>query len=131
MLAGLRAYLQAGRKLQPPAKVQAAIKAYRAEMDTAGRWITLVCEQVIGEKLTLKVIHEAYARWYANEIGTMGAISNQKLASELRKHGYESAAGHAGVTFFQNIRLKVDASGLATAPGLSIQGPEDCDMSDW
>jgi len=106
MLEGLRLYLQAERKLQPPKKILEGNKAYRSEMDKASQWVTAACEKVIGEKLALKVLHKAYVDWYTGEIGAVGFCNNQTLADTLRDLGYSDSKGHAGVTIFQDIRLK-------------------------
>jgi putative DNA primase/helicase len=102
MLAGLADYQQGG--LRPPAIVCKATEKYRREMDTVGRWIETTCERsTIGAKLFLSEIHSVYAKWAAEEIGWVA--SKQKLAEELRAHGFGDDHPR-GVTRFKNIRLR-------------------------
>jgi hypothetical protein len=53
--------------------------------------------------MTLKAIHEVYAAW--TEIEQGWTASKQKLAEELRSHGYESFLS-LGVTKFKIIRAR-------------------------
>ena len=89
MLLGLKAYLAGGLR---PSVVSNATKEYRQEMDSVGRWIDAACEPSNLKPplgcMTLKAIHEVYAAWAEIEQGW--TASKQKLAEELRSHGYES-----------------------------------------
>jgi putative DNA primase/helicase len=102
MLEGWRLYREAKFKLKPPAIILEGNQAYKTEMDKASQWVAVACEKVIGEKLPLKVLHKAYVEWFTGEIGA----NNQSLATTLRDHHFKDVKGHAGVTFFENIRLK-------------------------
>jgi len=109
MLEGWAIYRDAGYKLKPPAKIIEGNKAYKTEMDKASQWVTGSCEKVIGEKLPLKVLHQAYVNWFTGEIGAVGFCNNQSLADTLRDHHFKDVKNHAGQTVFENIRLKTPA----------------------
>lgn len=102
MLGGLAEYQRGG--LRPPPIVSKATEKYRREMDSVGQWISMVCERsTIGAKLYLSEIHAVYAKWATEEIGWVA--SKQKLAEELRNHGFvDDKPGNR--TRFLNIRLK-------------------------
>jgi putative DNA primase/helicase len=123
MLAGWLAYLADRRKLRPPQRVQEAKEAYRAAMDITGRWIALAIETALEEKVLLKTIYEAYSKWYADEIGAVGAISTQTLSAELQKRGFERRSGHAGATIFEHLKLKTGFDDLTIAPELPPRAP--------
>jgi len=112
MLAGWMEYVQAGRRLNPPACVQECNETYKKESDITGRWIDLAVEHAPGCRISLKELHAAYVLWFRDEIGEKGNVAIQTLANRIESKGFirgggRSQASHNIGTFFADTRLKV------------------------
>jgi putative DNA primase/helicase len=107
MLGGWLAYLNSGRKLNPPQCVQEANESYQKDSDITGRWIDSAIKPAPGAKVSLKQLHDAYVLWFRGEIGEKGYIAIQTLANRLEDKGYirEKSSSHSKGTFFADLRM--------------------------
>jgi len=107
MLGGWLAYLNSGRKLNPPPCVQEANEYYQKDSDITGRWIDSAIKPAPGPKVSLKQLHDAYVLWFRGEIGEKGYIAIQTLANRLEEKGYirEKSSSHSKGTFFADLRM--------------------------
>ena len=95
MLEGLKKYREIG--LKPPMEIQAATKAYRAEMDVIEQWLGNNC-------LRGPQFHELFAELYQNYVNYVddefghgsSALSKRKFGDALLERGFEAARTGAG-----------------------------------
>jgi hypothetical protein len=117
MLDGWRAYLAAGRKLNPPPCVQEGVAQYKKESDITGKWVAAAVYPNPGAgRIPLKAIYSAYREWFADEMGDKGHVASQTLAKSLDEAGY-TRINSRGFTYYE---------GLALAPrdlGLELGAP--------
>lgn len=100
--------------LEAPETVLEATKAYRAEMDTASRFLKQYCVFEEGKKILCAELKNLYEEWCAQN----GERANVKeLTSNLNEKGYKGIRGAKGANYYHGI-------GLAPVP------PDDDDMGD-
>lgn len=78
--------------LNPPAEVQAATAAYRAEEDVLAGFITDCCLTGPDEKVTVNALYTAYANW-CKDSGEK-AMSKKALGIRLEERGFASDREH-------------------------------------
>ncbi len=94
--------------LSVPTDVSEATRAYRAEMDVIGRFLTDECELAANLKIGSTALLTRYESWCKQNGESYDA---KALKSALNERGYRSKRGHGGLWIYPGIGLKVGDGG--------------------
>jgi len=102
-IAGCRAYLE--RRLDPPAAVLNATRAYFAAEDTFAAWVEDCCDRGPSKWERPRVLFQSWQAW-ADANGY--AAGNQKaFAAAMEAHGFEAGKdGHHGGRYWRGIAVR-------------------------
>ena len=90
MLEGLKMHKEIG--LKPPMEIQAATKAYRAEMDIIVQWLQNNCLCAPQVHQSMHELYEDYAQYVEDEFGRGATpLSKRKFGDALSERGFEAA----------------------------------------
>jgi putative DNA primase/helicase len=106
-------------KLAPPAKVSAAVKEYRREMDDMGRFLEECCVEEANASVQAGTLYSNYAKW-CDENG-LSPMSNRRFSPRMKERGYQQHP-RDGREFWQGIGLRV--VGVASQSGAGGGGDE-------
>jgi len=105
MLEGLKSYDEQG--LEPPKAIQAATRAYRAEMDVIAQWLEDNCLCHAQASQLLSELYEDYVDYVRNEFGpTAAPLSKRKFGDALSDRGFEPVRGTGGGRLRKGLMLK-------------------------
>ena len=91
MLEGLKKHREMG--LNPPREIQAATRAYRAEMDVIEQWLEDNCRCHAQFSQSLQELYQNYVDWLGSEFGqSAAALSKRKFGDALSERGFEPAS---------------------------------------
>lgn len=88
--------------LRPPAAVQQATAAYRAEMDTVAGWVDEFCERQSRTRTPFKILFDAYTEEFKHY-----SISKRAFAEELSRLGFQGE-NTGGMKVRVGLRLRSD-----------------------
>ena len=98
MVEGCRQWVKDG--LKPPAKVNAATAAYRAEMDILAQFIAECCITQKGAQVKSNDLYNAYKDWGGGE-----AATKVEFGKRLKERGFKPDRGSKGIRIWMGIGL--------------------------
>lgn len=91
--------------LKPPAIVTAAVKAYREESDTLGRFISECCETRPNAQVKSGALFKRYQE-FCEQAGERW-LASKDFPNEMERRGFTYRRGHGGVRLFHGIELQI------------------------
>jgi len=104
MLAGLRAWYAAGRKLNEPIEIRDAVGGYRSDSDAFGSFLSDCIEPNDVDRLVVADAYNAYVRW-SDENGQKFKMTKMEFGKKMASRRYETRTSN-GVRYFKGCRLK-------------------------